>query len=220
MGRLPESPEKRRQMLIHLIQTTEGIIAEEGFASATIRAISGKADCNSASLYKYFQDLDELLLYACVKRFKNYLAALAGRQEFQNTDDPKTIYLLTWELFCAQAFEAPESTYQLFFSKHSPDIKKIISSYFELFPEELSSTPLRLLTMVKAADLRKRNWKVLYPVLMNKVSNSQLVLINDLTIAYFQMLLNEKRLNPENVHNDMQTARMLQTCEYLISKTK
>lgn len=134
MGRLPESEERKKQMLIHLIQTTEELITEIGLEAITIRAISAKAKCNSASLYKYFRDLDELLLYACIKKFKAYIEALAASADLRNIKDLRTIYLRTWELFCLQAFSTPEATYQLFFSKHSPGLEHIVNSYFNLFP--------------------------------------------------------------------------------------
>lgn len=74
------------------------------------------------------------------------------------------------------------------------------------------------MTMVSGVNLKKRNWKVLFPLLHNSLSNAKIVLINDLTIAYFQMLLNEKILHKKSGDVEALTKKMLETCAYLIDK--
>lgn len=216
MGRLPISEAKRREMIIQIIQATEALIKEVGLKATTLRTISSRVHCNSASLYKYFTDLDEILLYACINNFKTYIDDLATNKQLHLANNNRATYMLTWELFCTHSFNNPEIAYHLFFSRHSPDLQQKVATYFDLFPQELSSTPVHLLTMVTTADLKYRNWVLLQPLLKDKVDNQQLVLINDLTIAFFQMLLSEKLLKGTIINNQFQTTRMLQACQYLL----
>lgn len=217
MGRLPLSEESKRAMFIRIIRATEELITAEGLQNTTLRAISNKVQCNSAALYKYFSDLDELLLYACIKNFNAYVDELSANQQLRSSFNGQATYLLTWELFCKHSFANPECAHHLFFSKHSTNLKKIITTYFQLFPQDVAATPLYLLPMVTTASLKSRNWKVLRPLLKGKISNRQAVLVNDLTIAYFQLLLNEKIIKGSLIKNEEQTTRMLQACRYLLA---
>lgn len=220
MGRLPISEEKKRYKMIQIIQATEGLIKTKGLKATTLRTISNAVHCNSASLYKYFTDLDELLLYACINNFKAYIDELAAKKLLNLADNDKATYMLTWKLFCVHCFANPEVAYHIFFSKHSPDLQQKVATYFGLFPQELASTPVHLLTMVTTADLKYRNWILLKPLLKDKANNRQMVMINDLTIAFFQMILSEKIMKGNDINNNFQTMRMLQTCQYLLTTAK
>ena len=217
MGRLSETEEQRQLKRIQLINVTQEIISKRGLAGVTIRAIGKKADCNSAALYRYFHDLDELLTYACMGVFRTYLADLTKHKKLQIATNKRSIYLSTWLLFCKHAFANAECAYHLFFSKYRYKLDTITTEYFKLFPHELSDTPFHLRPMISTVDLYERNLVVLRPLLNDLVSKNQCTTINELTIAYFQMLLNEKRKGGSAVDNEAQTKRMLRACEFLLS---
>lgn len=218
MGRLPESAEKKHEMFVHLIKSAEAIISEEGMEAATIRSISKKAGCNSASLYKYFEDLDELLLYACIKSFREYIIEVAHNDVLLNSTDKREKYYTTWRVFCKHGFIKAECVNQLFFSKHSHNISKILRSYFNMFPEELDNAPEYLTEIMHSADIKNRNWRLLQPLLEGKATMDEMLKVNELTIAYYQMLLGEKLFNKEAKNNEFLTKRMLDICEYLTDR--
>lgn len=217
MGRPALAEETAREITIRLIQAAQDLILTEGMENVTIRKIAKKARLNSALLYKYFQDLDELLLFSCVDLFKSYCYDLTQNSKLMEHATPREIYRITWRLFCQYAFVYPECMNQLFFSKHSSHLGHVIQAYYMLFPEQLEGISGHLQVMIRSADLYQRNLEVLRPLLRDRVPESRLHLINDLTVSYFNMLLNEKIAGGDQVDNAHQTARMLEACELLVT---
>ena len=54
--------EARRNRQIEIMEITFDCYAENGFSSVGIKAISKACGCNSASLYQYFDNLDDLIV--------------------------------------------------------------------------------------------------------------------------------------------------------------
>lgn len=214
MSRPPLSEKAKREVCIHLIQTAQSIVSEEGLESVTIRKIANRSNCNSAMLYRYFKDLDELLLFACIDFLKDYSHELILAS---GLDDPEKDYMLTWDLFCKYAFRYPDIINHLFFSKHSDRLDSIIKNYYDLFPDQLKGMSVKLQSMLRFGNLFHRNLAVLQPVLCDSVTDKQLNLINDLTISYFRSLLDEKLQNGDAVDDSDLTHHMLDACQLLIA---
>lgn len=217
MGRPPLDKKAARQVSICLIQATQDIILTESLESVTIRKIAQKSGLNSATLYKHFKDLDELLLFACVDLFKAYVFDLVQSSKLNNLSTPMDIYMVSWELFCRYAFQYSEGINHLFFSKHSHRLGYVVKTYYDLFPEQLEGMSDSLQTMVRTSSLYQRNMDVLRPIMQEKMSANHMQLINDLTVSYFRMLLNEKIDYKDKIDNDTQTKRMLCICKLLLT---
>lgn len=217
MGRPPLDKQTEKALMTRLITATQALVFEEGLDRVTIRAIARRAGMNSTTLYKYFRDLDELLLFACIDIFKSYSEDLARSAAGNAGAAPEETYLLTWRLFCRHAFRYPECMNHLFFSRHSPRLVNVVQTYYDLFPEELEGISDCLRIMVRSSSLYVRNLAVLRPVLEGRVSEERLNLLNELTVAYFRMLLTEKLADPAAVDGDAQTERMLAACRLLIA---
>lgn len=216
MGRPPLSENAAKAMTTRLIRATRSLILSEGLSHVTIRKIGDAVGMNSASMYKFFADLDELLLFACVDVFKSYTddlydsmlnAGVSAREE----------YLTVWSLFCKHAFLHPECMNHLFFSRHSKKLEHIIREYYDLFPEQLEGISDNLQLMLRSADFNERNLEVLRPLFSSDVPEERVFLISDLTISYFKNLLDEKISNGAAVDNAKQAERMLSACKLLIS---
>ena len=67
---------KQKRVMTYFIDATKELISSEGFANLTIRKIAASAGYNSATLYNYFEDLDDLLLFSSVSFLKNYVNVL------------------------------------------------------------------------------------------------------------------------------------------------
>ena len=52
----------RRQRQIEIMETTFNCYAEDGFGSVGTKAIAKACGCNSATLYQYFDNLDDLII--------------------------------------------------------------------------------------------------------------------------------------------------------------
>ncbi len=118
------------------IEVAFEIIQEEGRDGVTIRRLGRILDCNMASLYRCFHDLDELFLYTGLKYVKGYLQDV--RVLLEEPDNSLELYLSMWQCFIAHAFENPKMYNSLFFGKYSSKLDYATEEYYTvLFPEEL-----------------------------------------------------------------------------------
>ena len=76
---------RQKRNMMYFVEATEKILKEEGIPGVTIRRIAAEAGYNSATLYNYFQDLDELILFGSVCFLRDYLLSLARHLEPEMT---------------------------------------------------------------------------------------------------------------------------------------
>lgn len=59
--------QKRKRVMAYFINATIELMEEIGIENLTIRKVAERAKYNSATLYNYFDSLDELEMFASVK---------------------------------------------------------------------------------------------------------------------------------------------------------
>ena len=98
----------------YFINATIELMEKEGIENLTIRKVAEQAKYNSATLYHYFSNLDELELFASVKCLDEYMQETlihkAEGKDFQEW------YLGQWRCFCRHSFQRPRIYNFLFFS--------------------------------------------------------------------------------------------------------
>lgn len=118
------------------IQAASEIIHAEGRQAVSIRRLGKELNCNTASLYRCFQDLDELFLYTGLKYVEDYLHDL--RHLMDEPLDNLQLFLAVWKCFISHSFINPKMYNSLFFGKYSQKLESAVEEYFSrLFPEEL-----------------------------------------------------------------------------------
>jgi AcrR family transcriptional regulator len=217
MGRPSMSAETIRNNKIALIQCAMEMIHESGIQSVSARSLGTRVGMNSALIYRYFRDIDEVVLFACVHALQDYTEDMVKSSNHMDPDTDESydadIYMLSWELFCKHAFSNPEEFNVLFFSRHSADLPDVLKEYIELFPPERgTSSDVFLEAMFRATSLQDRNFMLLVPILEGKRSDDDIILVNDMTIAFFYALLIQLLGNDRGVTPESQTARMLDAC--------
>ncbi|MBR0399331.1 MAG: TetR/AcrR family transcriptional regulator [Mogibacterium sp.] len=222
MGRPSMSAEAVKANKINIISTAMEMISESGTASVTARSLGSRTGMNSALIYRYFRDIDEVVLFACVRVLQEYSEdMLEASKSFSPLSDDGDyddagIYMLSWEIFCRHAFRDPEEYNTLFFSRHSAELESIIKQYFELFsPEHDNDADIILEAMFRTSNLASRNLILLIPVLEGRRSEQEIILINDMTVAFFYALLVQLVGNDQGVTAETQTRRMLEACRLL-----
>ena len=65
--------EKRKRIMSYFINATIELMEEEGIENLSIRKVADRAGYNSATLYHYFSNLDELELFASIKCLDEYM---------------------------------------------------------------------------------------------------------------------------------------------------
>ena len=221
MARPAMSQELINANRINIINAAMEMIRDEGLSSVSARSLAQKIDINSALIYRYFSDIDEVILFACVHILQEYSLEMmeAGKKaEAENPDiSDLDLYLLSWEIFCKHAFARPEEYMILFFSKHSAKLYDVIGQYSELFPYKGSKEDdIILQGMFRTSNLRNRNLFVLHPILDGKKTEDEIILINDMTVSFFYGLLTQITDPNDNLTSDYQTGRMLKASKYLL----
>lgn len=125
---------KRRRIMTLFILSTEQLLREEGIQNLTIRKLADVTGYSSATLYSYFADLNELILYASFKYRKEYLKQVAKEITLEMTSLEQ--YRKIYEIFNSYSFRDPEIYMNMYFGRHSEKIKGVMDEYYRLFPEE------------------------------------------------------------------------------------
>lgn len=95
------------------------IIKSEGVGAISIRRIATELGCSSASMYRYFKNLDELLFYAQLDALNEYILELSNREkEWKGIWD---MYFGIWRAYATEAFKKPEAIVRV-----SPLIKEML----------------------------------------------------------------------------------------------
>ena len=217
MGRPSMSAETIRNNKIALINAAMEMIHESGIQSVSARSLGARVGMNSALIYRYFRDIDELVLFACVHALQEYTNDMVVSSSDLDPDNDESydaeIYMRSWKLFCKHAFNNPEEYNTLFFSRHSADLPDVIREYLELFPPERdTSSDVFLEAMFRTTSLQDRNLLLLLPLLEGQRPQGDIILVNDMTIAFFYALLTQLLGNDRGVTPESQTERMLEAC--------
>ena len=219
MGRNRYTPQERNKITATFIRCTREIIDLEGIQQVSIRKVAQTAGLNSATLYLYFDDADELITLASMSYLENYCRTLAA--DIPQLQSAYEIYLHTWKVFCLHAFSHPLIFNHLFFRPHSKPLAETVLRYYEVYPSQLAVTDGPVREMLLAGDLVTRNQKVLAPLAQEGFFPAEhLPLINDLTICYFRKLLEECGTQAGTLANQQQTERMLAAIEFLTVNSK
>lgn len=147
---------KRKRMMIYFINATEKLIREDGLSNVSIRKVAHEAGYNSATIYNYFQDLDQLILFGSVCYLKDYVAQLetALTPQMSALEHYRTVYCC----FNQQALRYPEIYHTIFFGKYSDRLGDVLELYYgELFPQELKHLHPETQNMLKKGKMEDRD---------------------------------------------------------------
>jgi len=113
----------------YILKTAE-MIKRDGIENLSIRKIAKELGCSSASLYRYFSGLDELIYYAELRQLKDYIQSLnkAGLV-WKNVWDK---YVGVWYCYSMEAFRKPITYNLLFLTKKDIKLKEAIESFNSL----------------------------------------------------------------------------------------
>ena len=191
MGRTRYTDEERGRIMITFIRAAREIIDAEGIDNISIRKIASLTGMNSATMYLYFPDSDVLTTMALMGYLEKYCRALAADMPQMKT--PEDALFHSWEVFCRYAFANPCAFQHIFFCRHTVPLAEIIERYYQLFPDQLKNISGNVLDMLREGSIEDRSWKVLWPVAQERgFTEDQARIINEMIIAYFRDLLEER----------------------------
>jgi AcrR family transcriptional regulator len=175
---------QRKRIMKYFIEAAHNLLIEDGIENITARKVADLAGYNSATLYNYFSNLDHLICYASMNYLKAYYAELDDYVE--GTDVPREIFMKTWQLFSRHSFENPKIFKLIFFSPFRDELKQMIETYFDIFPENFGEHRVDLIPMLREGDLKKRNMAILSKKLGSEIPEDQLEMINEIMINLYR----------------------------------
>lgn len=211
---------KRKRIMIYFIEATEKLIREEGVSGLSIRKIAAEAGYNSATIYNYFNDLEQLVMFGSVYHLRDYIAALERelRPDMPAIDQYRTIY----RCFNYYAFRSPSIYHNLFFGQYGDRLGSVLHLYYhELFPEVLARFSPRMQQMLMGGNMRERDRYTMERMVQEgDVSADRADAALELVVALHQSFIYEATLGGEDFDPDAHQKRFEQLFEYILATAK
>ena len=150
---------KKRRVMMYFIEATQELILNEGIENLSIKKIADTAGYNTATIYNYFEDLEELILYSSIDYLKIYLKDL--RNKINSDMKAIEMYETIYKVFVHHSFEKPEIFHTLFFGKYSYKLEKIIKKYYEIFPDDINGQTDLTKSILIEANIHNRDIPVM-----------------------------------------------------------
>ena len=125
------------------VELASRIIKEEGVGAVSIRRMAAELGCSSASMYRYFDNLDELLFYAQLDALNEYILDLSIREK--EWKDIWDVHFGIWRSYATEAFRNPEAFESVFYRNINRDLGEALKEYYEMFPDAI----IRVSPMIK-----------------------------------------------------------------------
>lgn len=215
MGRKKYTEDERVKMVSMFVRQTRAIIDSEGIDQVTIRKVAKLCGYNSATLYHYFENLDELITLSCMSYLEEYCRAWA--KELKTPRSAYDTYLFTWELYGRYAFKYPQVFNRLFFYMHTKPLRESIEDYYEVFPDQLENISGAINDMLRGGSLVERDFPVLNPLAdAGLIRHEDVQLISELAVCHFHSLLEEKCALGDELDNDELILRQSRAVRFLL----
>ena len=117
------------------IEAAYNLMKTEGIEKISIRKIAKVLDCSSAALYKHFDSLDQLILYASIRFLLPYIKDL--NKKLNSDHDALTKHFIVWDAFAFHSFNNIKVFNHMFFSQYSENFNHIVSHYYSMFEAEV-----------------------------------------------------------------------------------
>ncbi|MEC0184798.1 TetR/AcrR family transcriptional regulator [Paenibacillus peoriae] len=146
---------QRKRIMGYFIEATQSIIEKEGIENVTIRKVSSLAGYNSATLYNYFENLNQLISYSLINSVLEYFVSLSNTIAADNKS--YITFLLTWREYAIFSFQKPEIYPYIFYSKYSDEVLSQVTTYLKLFPISNFSQESELQKRILGASIEERD---------------------------------------------------------------
>lgn len=218
---MTETVSKKAKKLAHmrkyLIETTEKLIQTEGFETITLRKIGDETGYNTATIYNYFKDLNELLLYSSVRFLRSYNRELASALDRQMNAVER--YICVFQIFCKHTFSRPEVYYNMFYGKHGKNLGEILRDYYALFPDELGDYDEAVDNMLHCGDIFERERHITDPIWKEGFAEqADTHRLAEVAVYAHEFLLRELAEHKEGITADKQAERYKDCLLYFLDK--
>lgn len=177
------------------------IIAKEGVGAISIRRIAKELGCSSASMYRYFENLDELLFYAQLDALTGYILDLSEREK--NWEDIWDMHFGIWRSYALEAFKNPQAFELIFYRNINKDLGEALKEYYEMFPSAIVLVSPYLKEMLEIPGYYERDYHICQKIVKEgKITEENAKKMNHmictLFLGYFKYV-QEKGIDSEEI---------------------
>lgn len=197
------------------------IIRQEGIGAVTIRRMAKEMGCSTASLYRYFDSLEELIYYAELGEMNDYIKSLNDAEK--NWKSVWDIYVGVWYCYSMEAFRKPEAYNLLFFANNNNKLRVSIREYYKMFPENLKLSNRVFHEMLQTPDFMGRDFEMCRKCIRsNAIGYDNAVALNRMVCllfkGYFKTVCDEGIKEEEISRRVRQFIRDIEKLVYLFAK--
>ena len=127
---------RKQRICGFFLDAANTIAREKGLNGITIRNVAKLAGYNSATLYNYFNNVEQLIDLTAIHMVQPWIRS--GSKIFLQYDDPLDRYVGGWRSFCEYAFRDPEGFVHIYCDKPE-GIAESFQLYKELFGNDAES---------------------------------------------------------------------------------
>lgn len=190
---------KKERMMSYFIQAVTTLSLNKPIDQITLREIADTAGYNSATLYNYFRNLDELIMLSVDKLISD---VWIGSSAVPNPENSMISYLYLWLAQCERAFKVPQLFHYFLTQADKEAVYGKLSYYFECFPNEFELLDDRHKKLLHQTDFSKRNIDYLEPCVkdgwFSQKDVERVVEIGNLLFGGTLYQIMQRELNDEN----------------------
>lgn len=184
----------------YVVQASK-IIKKEGVEAISIRRIAMELGCSSASMYRYFENLDELLFYAQLDALNGYILDLSIREK--EWKDIWDVHFGIWRSYAQEAFKNPQAFEAIFYRNLNRDLGEALKEYYEMFPDAIIRVSPFIKEMLEIPSYYDRDYYICrILVAEGKITEENARKLNHiictLFLGYFKFV-QEHGLKPEGI---------------------
>ena len=152
---------KKSRMTRYFIDAVITLSDDIPVDAITLRQVAATAGYNSATLYNYFQNMNQLIAFTLIDRMSRIWIDASKLQG--QLDGSLNHYLGQWLAQCRESFQHPQLFLYFFQLEEKAQIYQRIPDYFAVFPEFREHLSPRLLAQTKETDFARKNQNILFP---------------------------------------------------------
>lgn len=198
MLKLDSKDIKKKRTLKIFIEETRKLINEVGIDNVTIRKVAEKTGYNSATIYNYFDNCNQLIFFASLDFLGEYSQAMPAY--IADAEDEKERFILMWECFCKFSFENPKIYYSIFTEHIGDESKVLMDNYFKIYPKKLQTADESLVPMLRSPDLSERASVASQALINNNLLSKETAKNMDNMITYIYHGLLTLMINKRTTH--------------------
>ncbi|QQK07606.1 TetR/AcrR family transcriptional regulator [Miniphocaeibacter halophilus] len=179
---------QKKRKIEYFIDAARQIIDNDSIQNITIRKVGELAGYNSATIYKYFDDLNHLKFFAAMTYLNDYIDEIPNY--IKDANNSKEIYFKVWDCFIDKSFEIPNIYQALFLAELKKDLELYVKQFYNIFPLDIEKHPSYIQEMLRSNSLNKRS-----KVLMDKcvedglIERENAVIVDDIIISLYENYL-------------------------------